>query len=227
MTAVMNVPVCVEVSRAGSGWVSRAGSAQAASPMPSPCSPWTQAESPRAQGRSRWKPQEGTEAGVSSALALGVCVLAPGQLWVLLGASFIQGELAWLSSREWRGRRDINREACCHCEDHPGMRIRPLLLPFLPSPASFLFSVPVTIHSPRVSASSSSSPHKPAGPATKPASAEARPSGARLPSMYQKTADFSASPSRSLEKAPGPAPSPLDICHMGDWCQVSLDKTIS
>lgn len=37
MAAVMNVPVCVEVSRAGSGWVRRAGSAQAASPMPSSC----------------------------------------------------------------------------------------------------------------------------------------------------------------------------------------------
>lgn len=146
---------------------------------------------------------------------------------VLLGASFIQGELAWLSSREWRGRRDINREACSHCEDHPGIRARPLLLPFLPSPPSFLFSVQVTTHSPRVAASSSSSPHKPARPATKPASAEARDSGARLPSVCHKTADFSAFPSRSLEKAPVPALSPLDICHMGDWCQATLDKTIS
>lgn len=91
MAAMMNVPVCVEVSRTGSGWVSSGSLLDA---LQDSGNPWAQAESPREQGRFRRKHQEGPGAGVSSALALRVSVLAPGQLWVLLRA---------LSTRGWAG----------------------------------------------------------------------------------------------------------------------------
>lgn len=97
MAAVMNVPVCVEVSGAGS-----VGLGQLRQPphaLQDSGNPWAQARSPGAQGRSRLKPQEGPGAGVSSALALRVCVLAPGQLWVLLRASSRQG---WAGLAEQR-----------------------------------------------------------------------------------------------------------------------------
>lgn len=103
MAPGMNVPACE--GQQGWGTLGQAGSVQAASLTPSRCGTLdthrSLAKSSGAQSRSRMEPQEGREAEVSSALALGVCVPALGET---LGSaqSFFQTRVDGLCRRAWR-----------------------------------------------------------------------------------------------------------------------------
>lgn len=163
------------VSRTRSGWVSSGSLPDA---LQESGNPWAQAESPRAQGRFRRKHQEGPGAGVSSALALRVSVLSPGQLWVLLRASSVRGWAGLAEQQSGGAERHKQRGRLPTVRTTQGTPSSLLLLP--PFPSSFLFSVQGTNHLPREAASSSSSHHKPARTATKLASPRGQALGCQV-----------------------------------------------